>query len=75
MCKKSRTDIDEPNRIIPYTDSELPNLENPRSESEDAMCTKSNTDMVDPSRVMPKTDIDDPIRANLRNDSELPNVM
>jgi hypothetical protein len=50
---KSKTDNDDPNRDIPYTESADPHLANARRDNELPKLIKSKTDSDDPRRVMP----------------------
>lgn len=53
MQEKSKTARDEPNRVSPYTDIELPTRINVRSDSEDAKLAKSSRESDEPRRDRP----------------------
>jgi hypothetical protein len=59
---KSKTASDDPKRVMPNTDKELPSLMNERKDRDAPTCTKSSTDKEEPRRVMPKTDKELPKR-------------
>jgi hypothetical protein len=52
-CTKSKTEIDDPRRAIPYTDIALPIRLKLHSEKDDPRCKKSITDSEDPKLVIP----------------------
>lgn len=56
MLVPSKTDMDEPRRPMPHTDSLEPKFEKLRSETVEPMWTKSRTDIDDPLRAMPNRD-------------------
>jgi hypothetical protein len=62
----------DPSCEIPYTLSELPNLEKLRSERLELMWMKSNTEKPEPKRANPKTEIELPMRIRDLKLIELP---
>jgi hypothetical protein len=72
MWKKSSTESDEPNREVPYTDSELPNLLRLLIESELPISSESSTLTSDPHRTNPYMLAELPRRAKLLKLIELP---
>lgn len=71
---KSRIESEEPKRVIPKTDIQLPILAKPRKDRVEPKLMKSRRETEDPSRDIPKTDRDEPKRANDRNDNVEPRV-
>lgn len=61
-CRKSKIDIEEPTRQIPYTDIAEPKRRKLRRDRDEPRFTKSSTDIDAPSRAIPKTDTDEPKR-------------
>jgi hypothetical protein len=59
---KSKTDIEEPTRIIPNNETDEPRRENCRSDSEDPTVAMSKTDSEEPRRDTPNTDSEEPKR-------------
>jgi hypothetical protein len=53
MFRKSRTDIEEPNFVIPNTENVEPMRTIDRIETELPMCSVSKIDNVDPNLVAP----------------------
>jgi hypothetical protein len=53
MLTKSKTDRDEPSRVIPKTDKEAPTRKKLRKDSDEPRWVKSSTDKDAPSRRIP----------------------
>jgi hypothetical protein len=51
--RKSNTESDEPNRVKPNTDIELPSRHTLRRDIVDPICKKSSTEKDDPNRFRP----------------------
>jgi hypothetical protein len=69
---KSKTETEDPRRVMPKTDMELPMRMNLLRESEEPNCAKSRTDRDAPKRVIPYTDIVEPMRTNDLRDRDEP---
>jgi hypothetical protein len=64
--------MQDPNRVVPYTETVEPIFWKPRKEIHEPKCKKSITDIAEPKRGMPYTEKDDPIRKKDLNEIEEP---
>lgn len=72
MWTKSKTDSDDPIRVMPNTEHELPILKKVRSDKDEPKWAMSNTEILEPILVAPYTDKDDPRRVYILNESDDP---
>jgi hypothetical protein len=69
---KSKTESEEPNRLMPNTERVLPRRAKLLRERDEPIRMKSRSDTEEPKRDKPNTDKVDPKRAILRIDKDAP---
>jgi hypothetical protein len=68
----SKTETDEPRRVIPKTAKEQPKRANDLRDNDEPMETTSKTDKLDPRRATPNTENEEPRRATDLRDKLAP---